>query len=97
MQRTYAQLLTVSRGYTSYVREAAKMQTQMAIAMDDLAANDADIAADFTRNAKTQRSLVNCAQLLLAAMDTFNDAMRVLTDKVIEDTILTIRTFDHSR
>jgi hypothetical protein len=97
MQRTYAQLLTVARGYTSYVREAAKMQSQMAIAMDELAANDADIAADFTRNAKTQRSLVNCAQLLLAAMDTFNDAVRVLTDKVIEDTILTIRTFDHSR
>lgn len=96
-QRNYAQLLSVTRGYTCYIRQATNMQAQMATTMDLLAKMEPHTADAFNKNAHAQRCIVDATQLLLAALDHFNETLQTLTEKVIDDTILTIKNFDRAR
>lgn len=51
----------------------------------------------FLYNADTQRSLTRNGEVLLAALHFFNNSLNTLTNKTIEDTLLTIRQYEAAR
>lgn len=51
----------------------------------------------FLYNADTQRSLTRNGETLLAALHFFNNSLNTLTNKTIEDTLLTIRQYEAAR
>lgn len=51
----------------------------------------------FLYNADTQRTLTRNGETLLAALHFFNNSLNTLTNKTIEDTLLTIRQYEAAR
>lgn len=58
---------------------------------------DNNLLHRFLYNADTQRSLTRNGETLLAALHFFNNSLNTLTNKTIEDTLLTIRQYEAAR
>ncbi|XP_047034687.1 arfaptin-2 isoform X1 [Helicoverpa zea] len=96
-QRKYAGVLRLSGALTAQLGAAAATQRALGEAFADLAQKSPELQNQFLYNADTQRTLTRNGETLLAALHFFNNSLNTLTNKTIEDTLLTIRQYEAAR
>ncbi|XP_072933626.1 arfaptin-2-like [Epargyreus clarus] len=96
-QRKYNGVLRLSGALAAQLAAAAHTQRALGEAFADLAQKSPELQQQFLYNADTQRSLTRNGDTLLAALHFFNSALNTLTNKTIEDTLLTIRQYEAAR
>ncbi|XP_038207243.1 arfaptin-2 [Zerene cesonia] len=96
-QRKYVHVLRLSGALAAQLAQAAATQRALGEAFADLAQKSPELQNQFLYNADTQRSLTRNGETLLAALHFFNNALNTLTNKSMEDTLLTIRQYEAAR
>lgn len=96
-QRKYLGVLRLSGALTAQLAAAAATQRALGEAFADLAQKSPELQHQFLYNADTQRSLTRNGETLLAALHFFNNALNTLTNKSMEDTLLTVRQYEAAR
>ncbi|XP_032522406.1 arfaptin-2 isoform X2 [Danaus plexippus] len=96
-QRKYAGVLRLSAALAAQLGAAAATQRALGEAFADLAQKSPELQNQFLYNADTQRSLTRNGETLLAALHFFNNSLNTLTNKTMEDTLLTIRQYEAAR
>ncbi|XP_063365113.1 arfaptin-2 [Cydia amplana] len=96
-QRKYAGVLRLSCALTAQLAAAAATQRQLGDAFAELAQRSPELQTQFLYNADTQRALTRHGDTLLAALHFFNNSLNTLTNKTMEDTLLTIRQYEAAR
>nr|XP_037868025.1 arfaptin-2 isoform X2 [Bombyx mori] len=96
-QRKYSAVLRLSSSLAGQLALAFDTQRALGEAFADLAQKSPELQNQFLYNADTQRSLTRNGEVLLAALHFFNNSLNTLTNKTIEDTLLTIRQYESAR
>ncbi|XP_026735926.1 arfaptin-2 [Trichoplusia ni] len=96
-QRKYNGVLRLSGALTQQLAAAAHTQRALGEAFAELAQKSPELQNQFLYNADTQRTLTRNGETLLAALHFFNNSLNTLTNKTIEDTLLTIRQYEAAR
>ncbi|XP_041983102.1 arfaptin-2 [Aricia agestis] len=96
-QRKYTGVLRLSSALTAQLTAAAATQRALGEAFAELAQKSPELQHQFLYNADTQRSLTRNGEVLLAALHFFNNSLNTLTNKTMEDTLLTIRQYEAAR
>ncbi|XP_013165928.1 PREDICTED: arfaptin-2 [Papilio xuthus] len=96
-QRKYNGVLRLSSALAAQLGAAQHTQRALGDAFADLAQKSPELQNQFLYNADTQRSLTRNGEVLLAALHFFNNSLNTLTNKTIEDTLLTIRQYEAAR
>ncbi|CAG4990949.1 unnamed protein product [Parnassius apollo] len=96
-QRRYNGVLRLTTALAAQMTAASHTQRALADAFADLAQKSPELQNQFLYNADTQRSLTRNGDILLAALHFFNNSLNTLTNKTIEDTLLTIRQYEAAR
>ncbi|CAK1545799.1 unnamed protein product [Leptosia nina] len=96
-QRKYLNVLRLSTALAAQLSAAAYTQRALGEAFAELAQKSPELQTQFLYNADTQRSLTRNGETLLAALHFFNNSLNTLTNKSMEDTLLTIRQYEAAR
>lgn len=96
-QRKYNGVLRLAAALTQQLGAAAHTQRALGEAFAELAQKSPELQNQFLYNADTQRTLTRNGETLLAALHFFNNSLNTLTNKTIEDTLLTIRQYEAAR
>lgn len=96
-QRRYLNMLRLSSQLAS--QQAAVVSTQRALAdtFAELSQRAPDLQQEFIYNADTQRSLTRNGDVLVSAIQFFNQSLQTLCCKSMEDTLLTVRQYEAAR
>ncbi|RWS25316.1 arfaptin-2-like protein [Leptotrombidium deliense] len=108
-QRRYSQILKICRDMMAMYSTVVQQQTLLYESLSDLAlketkstdnCNDgsgSSLGADFRQNSDMLRQVAKNGEKLVLAMKFFCNNLSTLVNKTIEDTILTIKAYEHAR
>ncbi|KAG8227443.1 hypothetical protein J437_LFUL000452 [Ladona fulva] len=92
-QRKYANVLRLSRALTSHFYHVHALGESFS----ELAQKSPELREEFVWNAEAQRRLTRNGETLLHALHFFVSSVATLTNRTIEDTLLTVRHYEAAR
>ncbi|XP_046404625.1 arfaptin-2 [Ischnura elegans] len=96
-QRKYANVLRLSRALTSHFYHVVQTQHALGESFSELAQKSPELREEFVWNAEAQRRLTRNGETLLHALHFFVSSVATLTNRTIEDTLLTVRHYEAAR
>ncbi|CAF1153223.1 unnamed protein product [Rotaria sordida] len=99
-KRHYENILNEARQMSIYF--SGLLQTQRALGesfnqLQRISGSSDDLVDQLVRNSQCQKTLALNGDILLNAINTFIDKLETLTNKTIEDTLITIKIYENTR
>jgi len=96
-RKKYEHMLQLSRALTNHFYHLIQTQKGMSELFGDLAQKTPELREDFDSNALTQRTLAKHGETLMSALNCFSSTLQTLCTKSIEDTMITVRSYEAAR
>lgn len=96
-RKKYEHMLQLSRALTNHFYYLIDTQKSMGELFGDLAQKTPELREDFDNNALTQRTLAKHGEALMSALNVFSSQLNTLCTKSIEDTMITVRSYEAAR
>ncbi|OWF46615.1 arfaptin-2-like isoform X1 [Mizuhopecten yessoensis] len=97
MQRKYANILRLARTLTNHFYQVVQTQRALGEAFGEQGQRSPELHEEFSYNCETQRALVRNGETLLGAMNFFTSSVNTLCNKTMEDSLMTVRQYEHAR
>lgn len=96
-QTRYANLLKISRQFTSQFQQIIATEKLLGEAFTELSLKSPDLQDEFNQNACLQKVVSKNGEALISALTFFTENLQTLSTKTIDDTIITIREYESAR
>ncbi|XP_056329492.1 arfaptin-2a isoform X3 [Danio aesculapii] len=93
----YERILRLARELTNHFYNMVQTQQALGDTFADLSQKSPELQDEFGYNAETQRLLCKNGETLLGAINFFVSSINTLVNKTMEDTLMTIKTYENAR
>ncbi|TRY66012.1 hypothetical protein DNTS_003784 [Danionella cerebrum] len=93
----YERILRLARELTNHFYNMVQTQQTLGDTFADLSQKSPELQDEFGYNAETQRLLCKNGETLLGAINFFVSSIDTLVNKTMEDTLMTIKTYENAR
>ncbi|XP_051966192.1 arfaptin-2-like isoform X1 [Xyrauchen texanus] len=93
----YECILRLAQELTNHFYNMVQTQQALGDTFSDLSQKSPELQDEFGYNAETQRLLCKNGETLLGAINFFVSSINTLVNKTMEDTLMTIKTYENAR
>ncbi|XP_051534421.1 arfaptin-2-like isoform X4 [Myxocyprinus asiaticus] len=93
----YERILRLAQELTNHFYNMVQTQQALGDTFADLSQKSPELQDEFGYNAETQRLLCKNGETLLGAINFFVSSINTLVNKTMEDTLMTIKTYENAR
>lgn len=96
-QKKYANILRLARAMSSHFYNVVQTQRALGEAFSEMSQKNPELQEEFSYNSETQKTLSKNGETLLGALNFFISSVNTLCNKTMEDTLMTIKSYEASR